>query len=302
MQTDYGKVAVFMGGNAAEREISLKSGQSVLTALQNQKIEAVAIDTKNDLLAQLTQHQPDRVFIALHGRGGEDGLIQGFLETLNLPYTGSGVMGSAIGMDKGRCKKIWSAMDLPTPIAQTITADTDVEHVLQKVGLPLMLKPSHEGSSIGMSRVDTAEQFLPALAIAREFDNEILAERFIDGKEYTVGLLNGQALPVIWVENNATFYDYHAKYEANDTQYHCPCGLSKQAESQLQKLAQSAFKAVGGSGWGRVDFMLDAQKNPWLLEVNTSPGMTDHSLVPMAAQAQGFDFDALVLEILKATL
>ena len=302
MQKNYGKVAVFLGGNSAERDISLISGQAVLTALLRQNVDAVAIDPQQDLLKQIKQHQPDRVFLALHGRGGEDGLIQGFVETLNLPYTGSGVMGSAIGIDKWRCKQIWSSINLATPIAAKITADSDVDKILSAVGLPMILKPAHEGSSVGMSRVDKAEDFLPALAVARQYDDEIIAERFIIGGEYTVALLNNQALPVIQIKNNATFYDYHAKYEANDTQYLCPCGLSATVEQQLQGIAQQAFTAVGASGWGRADFMLDADNKPWLLEINTTPGMTDHSLVPMAAKAQGLDFDALVLAILDNTL
>lgn len=301
MHKDYGKVAVLLGGSSAERNISLLSGQAVLAALLRQQVDAVAIDPQNDLVAQLDQHQPDRVFIALHGRGGEDGLIQGFLETLGLPYTGSGVLGSAIGMDKWRCKQIWTAMDLATPKAVKITADTKIENVVNQVGLPLMLKPAHEGSSVGMSRVDKAEAFLPALAQARQYDDEIIAERFIQGGEYTVAILNGKALPVIHVENNATFYDYHAKYEANDTQYHCPCGLEAALEQKLQYIAEQAFAGVNAQGWGRVDFMLDADQKPWLLEVNTVPGMTDHSLVPMAAKAQGMNFDALVLTILDTS-
>jgi D-alanine-D-alanine ligase len=299
---DYGKVAVFLGGHSAEREISLNSGQAVLAALLRQNIDAVAIDPQQNLLEQIQQHKPNRVFIALHGRGGEDGLIQGFLDTLGLPYTGSGVLGSAIGMDKWRCKQIWQSMGLPTPKAMMIDERTDLTEVLQSLGLPLMIKPPHEGSSVGMSRVDKAHDLPAALAVARAHDAVILAEQFIHGAEYTASLLQTRALPLIRLQTPHSFYDYQAKYHDKTTQYHCPCGLPVALETSLQTMAQQAFVAVGGHGWGRVDFMLDEQQQPWLLEINTSPGMTDHSLVPMAAKAVGLDFDALVLQILANTL
>ncbi len=297
----FGRVAVLMGGSSGERLVSLKSGGAVLAALQRSGIDAVGIDAGRDVLAQLAGGDFDRVFIALHGRGGEDGTLQGGLEMLGLPYTGSGVLGSALGMDKCRTKQLWAGLGLPTPAFRVLTADTDLGQVIADLGLPLAVKPSREGSSLGVTRVNESADLAAAYAKAASLDSEVIAERWIIGREYTVSLLGGVALPVIGLEAAQEFYDYHAKYEANDTVYSVPCGLSAPEEAELQRLAVRAFAALGCSGWGRVDIMRDTAGVPWLLEVNTVPGMTDHSLVPMAALAAGIRFDELVVRILEAT-
>lgn len=297
---EFGKVAVLYGGTAAEREVSLKSGAAVLAALQAQGVDAHGIDFNGDL-APLQSGSFDRVFIALHGRGGEDGQLQGALQTLGIPYTGSGVLGSALGMDKLRCKQLWHGAGLPTPKFLRVSENSDFNAVTAQLGLPLMVKPAHEGSSIGMSKVTDPAQLAHAVRQALHSDDVVLVEQWITGREYTVAILDGMALPAIRLETPHDFYDYEAKYKANTTRYHCPCGLDGAAEARLQKLALDAFNYAGTSGWGRVDVMEDKQGNFWLLEVNTVPGMTDHSLVPMAAKAAGIAFEALVWRILETS-
>ena len=297
----FGRVALLLGGQSAEREISLKSGNAVFAALQRQGVEVVAIDPDAGVLERLRSGGFDRVFIALHGRGGEDGRIQGGLETLGLPYTGSGVLGSALGMDKYRCKRLWQGAGLPTP---DFILARQAEDLLQAepLGFPLIVKPVHEGSSIGMARVEEASQLDAAWAEAARHDPWVLVERWITGPEFTCAILGGEALPLIRLETPRAFYDYQAKYLAEDTRYLCPCGLDPETEERLQTLALAAFEAIGASGWGRVDFMLDATGQPHLLEINTVPGLTDHSLVPMAARARDIDFDTLVWRILETSL
>ena len=302
VQDKFGKVAVLLGGKSAERQVSLNSGQSVLDALLRSGVNAEAFDPLTRPVTELTAY--DRAFIVLHGRGGEDGQIQGVLDWLNIPYTGTRVQGSAIGMDKVKTKQIWQGSELPTAPYRLITADTNFNEVIDKLGLPLIIKPVHEGSSIGMSKVEKAEEFSTALSKATTHDSIVMAEQWITGSEYTVVILNGEALPVIRLEppKDVAFYDYEAKYKRNDTQYGIPSGLSDADEKHLKELALRAFQAVGASGWGRIDAMCDEQGNFWLLEVNTVPGMTDHSLGPKAAQAIGLNFDQLCLTILEQTL
>lgn len=293
-----GKIGVLYGGESAEREISLRSGKAVHAALQALGVDAVAIDVRfNDsLFSQL--RNIDFAFIALHGRGGEDGVIQGLLEIMNIPYTGSGVAASALGMDKLRTKWLWQGAGLPTPEFLAISRPEQLQGLVEKLGGAVMVKPSHEGSSIGMSRATTQAELDAAFAMAQGYDKEILVERWIDGPEFTCTVLNGVALPVIRLKTPNQFYDYEAKYQSNNTQYLIPCGLDAAQESQLQTLSVKAFHAVGCKVWGRVDAMLDQQGRFWLLEVNTVPGMTDHSLVPMAAKAAGQSFEQLVENIL----
>jgi D-alanine-D-alanine ligase len=293
-----------LGGTSAERPVSLNSGAAVLAALTRQGVDAHAFDPANRNLGDLIAGEFDRVFIALHGRFGEDGCMQGALELLDIPYTGSGVMASAIGMDKWRTKLLWRAAGLPTADWEILTAASDFTEVEKKLGLPIFVKPAREGSSIGMSKVTETGTLRAAYATAAEHDNLVLAEKFIDGAEFTVGILGNTALPLIRLEpaKEKEFYDFEAKYLRNDTQYHCPAGLPDLQEMALRHMALDAFRLIGGRGWGRVDVMLDSLGNPYLLEVNTSPGMTDHSLVPMAARAAGLDFDALCLAILEQTL
>lgn len=298
---DFGKVAVLMGGWAAEREVSLVSGRAVLEGLLRRGVDAHGIDVGRDILSVLASGNYDRVFNVLHGRGGEDGVIQGALEILGLPYTGSGVMGSAIGMDKYRSKLLFQALGLPTPGFALIDNDADFEAACE-LGFPLMVKPALEGSSIGMSRADDREQLHAAWAKAAEYDSHVMAERWVTGAEYTAAILGTDALPLIKLETSHPFYDYDAKYVADDTRYLIPCGLDRDGEARLQALALQAFAAVGASGWGRVDILVDEQDRPWLIEVNTVPGMTSHSLVPMAAKAVGMDFDELVWRILSQTM
>lgn len=297
---DFGKVAVLMGGHSAEREISLKSGQAVLGALDKMGIEAIEIDTSTPFIEQLIH--VDRVFIALHGRVGEDGTIQGLLEVLNLPYTGSGVLGSALAMDKLRTKQLWQGTGIPTPPWIRLDEQTDFTQVAEKLGLPLVVKPVMEGSSIGVSKVYDVAQIDQAWQTAKTSHSKVIAERFIAGVEYTAAIIGEQKLPLIRLETPRDFYDYTAKYHDNQTAYLCPCGLSATVEQHLQNLAYQAFQALGATGWGRVDFICDQAGNPWCLEVNTIPGMTDHSLVPMAAREAGINFEELVLRILATTL
>ncbi len=298
---EFGKVAVLMGGQSAEREVSLRSGKAVLDGLLRKGVNAHGIDAGRDVLQQLVDGGYDRVFIVLHGRGGEDGVIQGGLETLGLPYTGSGVQGSSLGMDKYRCKLLWSGLSLPTPGYFMINNESELEAAAE-LGFPQMVKPVHEGSSIGMAKVNTLDELRAAWLAAREYDGQVMVERWITGQEFTASILNDQALPLIRLETPHSFYDYDAKYSSDSTRYHCPCGLDAAKEKELQALALEAFHAVGASGWGRVDIMLDREQQPWLIEVNTVPGMTDHSLVPMAAKQHGLDFDELVWQILATTM
>jgi len=297
--TSYGKVAVLMGGRSAEREVSLRSGAMVLGALRGAGVDAHAFDPSQQTLEALTAQRFDRAFIALHGRFGEDGTVQGALEYLGVPYTGSGVMASALAMDKWRTKLLWQAAGLPTPPWEVMSARTDPVALTARLGLPLMVKPAREGSSIGMSKVTSVEKVAPAYELAARHDDVVLAERFIEGAEYTAAVLGDEVLPLIRLETPREFYDYEAKYHADSTRYHCPCGLAGPAEQAVQAQALAAFRLLGCRGWGRVDCMMDRAGRSYLLEVNTVPGMTDHSLVPMAARARGLAFEALVLRILE---
>ena len=298
-----GKVAVLMGGWSAEREVSLKSGAAVLEALLENKVDAHKIDVQREsIFDDLKNGQFDRVFIILHGPGGEDGVIQSVLEVLQLPYTGSGVLASAIAMDKLRCKELLQGAGLPTPAYMRLEETTDMSYVGATLGFPIMVKPTLEGSSIGMSKVAEEAGLEKAWQLASKFGDSVLAEQWVHGKEYTVAILGRTALPVIRLETKRDFYDYAAKYDDDDTQYHCPCGLNAEEESQLQRLALSAFDAVGAKGWGRVDIMSDEEGKPSVIEINTVPGMTSHSLVPMAAVEKGLSFNELVFNILSQTV
>lgn len=298
----FGKVAVLMGGWSAEREVSLMSGRAVLAGLQRRGIDAHAVDAGRDVLEVLARGAFNRVFIILHGRGGEDGQLQGALELLGLPYTGSGVLASALGMDKWRTKLVWQAGGLPVPEFELLDAGSDFAAVERRLGLPLFVKPANEGSSVGVTKVKQAGDLAAAYRAATEYDSLVLAERFLGGGEFTVAVLDGVALPPVQILPATEFYDYEAKYFRNDTQYRCPCGLPPQQEAQMRRMALQAFALLGCRGWGRVDFLMDSDGGLYPLEVNTVPGMTDHSLVPMAAQAAGIDFDELVWRILAATL
>jgi D-alanine-D-alanine ligase len=289
-----------MGGRSAEREISLKSGTMVLNALRKSGVDAHAFDPRDSGLEELKAQRFERVFIALHGRLGEDGTVQGALEYLGIPYTGSGVMASALAMDKWRTKLLWQAAGLPTPAWELVTARTDPAGLAARLKLPLMMKPAREGSSIGMSKVISVEKIAPARELAARYDDVVIAERFVEGVELTAGILGDEPLPLIRLETPREFYDYEAKYFADDTRYILPCGLSADQERSLQALSLEAFRVLGCSGWGRVDLMLDRAGKPSLLEVNTIPGMTDHSLVPMAARAKGISFEDLCLRILES--
>lgn len=302
LTSEFGKVAVLMGGWSAEREISLKSGQAVYKALRESGVCVDAVDVGRDVMQLLQQGQYDRAFNILHGRGGEDGVIQGVLELMGIPYTGSGVMGSALSMDKLMTKRLWLGSGLPTPRHLVLKQATNFESVVAELGLPLIVKPASEGSSIGMSKVEAVKDLKTAYEEAARFDCPVFAEQWITGEEYTIALLEGEALPVIRLETPKAFYNYEAKYQSTDTQYLCPCGLEAEQESTLKELALEAFEASGATGWGRVDLMVDAKDRPWLIEVNTVPGMTDHSLVPMAARAAGMSFEALVMKILATSL
>jgi D-alanine-D-alanine ligase len=298
----FGKVAVLMGGRSAEREISLRSGQAVLDALQQRGVQALSLDAGgDDFVPQLGSGSFDRAFIVLHGRGGEDGVVQGLLESLGIPYTGSQVLGSALSMDKLRTKQVWAGAGLPTPPFTLLQGEADLQAV-PALGFPVMLKPAREGSSLGMTKVEQERDLKPAWREASRFDREVLAESWVYGVEYTAAIVADAALPLIRLETPREFYDYEAKYVADTTRYHCPCGLLADVETGLQDLAMRAFLAVGASGWGRVDFFLDAAQRPWLIEVNTVPGMTDHSLVPMAAQVYGWDMPELVWRILETSV
>ena len=298
----FGKVAVLMGGWSAERAVSLVSGQAVLRGLQARGVDAHGIDVDRGILKVLADGGFDRAFIVLHGRGGEDGVVQGALDLLGLPYTGNGVLASALGMDKLRTKQVWVGAGLPTPPWRLVESVAELAEAAAALGLPLAVKPSREGSSIGISRVDDASQFQAAWERAAACNSPVLVEPWIVGQEYTGGLLQDAALPLIRLETPRAFYDYEAKYHADDTRYLCPCGLPEAREAELRALVRRAFAAVDGYGWGRVDLLVDAQDRPWLLEVNTVPGMTDHSLVPLAARVAGLSFEDLVWRILETSL
>ena len=299
----FGKVAVLFGGASNEREISIMSGTGVLKALQAKGVDAHAFDPAARDLAALKHEGYARCFIALHGRGGEDGTIQGALQMLGVPYTGSGVMGSAIGMDKWRTKMIWLANDLPTPRYRILDGNEKGDDVARALGLPLIVKPANEGSTLGLTKLTNPARLHAAYELAAKQYNDIaLAESFVDGPEYTAAVLGDTVLPLIRIEAPAGNYDYQNKYFTDDTRYICPCGLPPEPEEALKALVLKAFQLVGCSGWGRVDFMMDKKGNPWLLEVNTVPGMTSHSLVPMAAKVAGMSYEDLCVKILEQTL
>jgi len=298
---DFGRVAVLFGGTSSEREISLLTGRAVLAALQRRGVDAHGFDPAERPLAELQRDGCARVWIALHGPGGEDGTLQGALEFLGMPYTGSGVLGSAIGMDKLRTKRLASAVAIPTAQFVVLRTAADLDVAVEKLGLPMIVKPATQGSSVGMSRVERAADLPAAWRSATQHEPLSFAEPWITGGEYTVAILQGKALPTIRIETPRSFYDYEAKYLRDDTKYHCPSGLSGPAEQYLASLALAAFDACGAEGWGRADFMMDQTGRPLLLEINTVPGMTDHSLVPMAARAAGIDFDELVWRVLETS-
>jgi len=298
----FGRVAVVMGGWSAERPVSLDSGKAVHAALVSKGVDAQQVDVDRRRLLDLAREGFDRVWLALHGPGGEDGIAQSALELQGLPYTGSGVLACALSMDKARCKALWAARGIPTPAHQLVDVAAQPAEIVDMLGLPLFVKPSHEGSSIGMSRVDRQDQLPAAIAEAARYDSEVLVEQFVDGPEYTAAIIEDRSLPLIHIETPRRFYDYEAKYAADNTLYHCPSGLDAEREASLQRLCRRAFDVIGGRGWGRLDFMLDRSGNPWFLEMNASPGMTSHSLVPTAAQAVGMDFGALAWRILESTL
>jgi len=297
----FGRVAVLMGGPAAEREVSLNSGKAVTRALITQGVDATAVDVNSlhDLI-EIAKHY-DRAFIALHGRWGEDGVVQAVLEELKLPYTGSGVAASAIAMDKLRTKLLWLGAGLKTPRFIWVSEQAPLNVETFSIPFPVIVKPSREGSSIGMRKVESVSQLEEAVAYAQKYDSDVLVEQWVTGREYTGAVLNGEALPLIELKTSHDFYDFDAKYCSSDTQYICPCGLDSELEDELKSWVLHAFNVIGAEGWGRVDFMLDEQNTPWLIELNTVPGMTSHSLVPMAAQAAGHSFEQLVVDILLST-
>ncbi|MBX2849005.1 MAG: D-alanine--D-alanine ligase [Acidiferrobacterales bacterium] len=298
----FGKVAVLMGGISAEREVSLNSGAAVLAALLEAGVDAHKVDANPDNIGKLQDQDFDRAFVVLHGRWGEDGVVQGALQAINMPYTGSSVLGCALAMDKVRSKQIWQTVGLPTAKYRVIKGESDLAGIIDELGLPLFLKPAREGSSVGIGKVDREENLLSTWQAAAKVGDDVLAEQFNDGAELTVTILDGQPLPVIEMISANDFYDYEAKYQSDDTRYICPAELDAKLVQQVQSIALQAFQSLDCAGWGRVDVMLTAEQKPMLLEVNTVPGMTDHSLVPMAAAAAGMDFQALVLAILEQTL
>ncbi len=296
--TQHGKVAVLYGGSSAERDISIQSGTAVLGALLKSGVDAHPFDPSEQGVHKLLENGFQRAFIVLHGRLGEDGTIQGALELMGMPYTGSGVLASALAMDKWRSKLVWQAVVLPTQGYELLDLNSDLVVVAEKLSLPLFVKPVNEGSSVGISKVKKLSELRPAYVEAAKYDQLVMAEEFVSGGEYTVAILGKQALPVIKIESAKEFYDFEAKYLRNDTRYLCPSGLSQEKEVEMQRLALKSFALIGGSGWGRVDFLMDEANRPYLLEINTVPGMTDHSLVPMAARQAGMSFEQLVLNIL----
>ncbi|WP_274585732.1 D-alanine--D-alanine ligase [Neisseria leonii] len=299
MTQHFGKVAVLMGGFSSEREVSLNSGRAVLAALQSKGVDAHAFDPKETPLADLKTQGFDRAFNILHGSFGEDGTVQGALNALGIPYTGCGVMASAIGMDKYRCKLLWKGLDLPVPDYAVLSDDCDFDAVEARLGLPLFVKPAAEGSSVGVVKVKETGRLKSVYADLKQFKGEIIAERFIGGGEYTCAVLNGRALPSVRIIPATEFYDAEAKYSRDDTQYLCPSDLPDEDERQMGSLAERAFAAIGGTGWGRIDFLKDGDGRLYLLEANTLPGMTGHSLVPKAAAQAGIGFADLCIEILK---
>ena len=298
----FGKVALLLGGTSAEREVSLKSGATVLAALQARGVDVHSVDVGSDVLQQLLAGGFDRCFIMLHGRGGEDGTMQGALELLGLPYTGSGVLASSLGMDKWRSKLLWQSLGLPVPACVVLDGESDFAAVEKQLGLPLFVKPAREGSSVGISKVTKQGELAAAYAKAVEHDSLVLAEQYLGGGEYTVAILDGQPLPVVKIVPKAEFYDYEAKYLGDDTEYLCPADLGEEKTREMQQLALRAFTALGCHGWGRIDILLDEQGRAFLLEANTLPGMTDHSLVPMAARVAGIGIEDLVWRILEGSM
>lgn len=299
---EFGRVAVMMGGSAAERPVSLRSGAAVYDALKRKGVDAVAIDVTGSPIDALAGQKFDRVFNIIHGRGGEDGVLQGVLEVLGIPYTGSRVMASALTMDKLRTKLCWQGYGLATPKWFLMKSEDDLDACIEKLGFPVIVKPAQEGSSIGMSKAANREELLQALTLAAQYRCDVYAETWVTGREYTVAILNGRPLPIIRLETPNAFYDYEAKYQATTTQYHCPCGLDEDQERELGNLAVKAGEVVGIKGWARVDVFIDADGQYQLIEINTVPGMTDHSLVPMAAKQAGIDFDELVWRVLETSL
>lgn len=299
---EFGKVAVLFGGSSAERLVSLESGRAVLDALLHRNVDAHGIDVGEDVLTQLARDRYDRAFVILHGRGGEDGTLQGALDTIGIAYTGSGVLGSALSMDKVRTKNLWQAVGIPTPPFRVVRSESELVWAAKELGLPLIVKPVHEGSSIGVSKIADLWELNKAWYRAAHYDPLVLVERWIDGAEYTAAILNQTVFPLIRLETPRSFYDFDAKYSDNaETRYCCPCGLDTHQEEFFGDIALRAFEVLGAYGWGRVDFLCDAQGEPWFIEMNTVPGMTDHSLVPMAARAAGISFDQLVWRILETS-
>ncbi len=297
MSDDFGKVAVLMGGDSNERTVSLLSGEAVLHALKRLGINAEAFDPSSRDINEIQSY--NRAFIALHGRGGEDGSMQAFLKSKNIAYTGSDSLSSAIGMDKLKTKLLWRSLNISTPDFLQVTEKTSYEEIMSAIGVPFFIKPSNEGSSIGIDKIKNEKQYQDAFLKTSKIDANVIVEKFVDGEEFTVAIVNDKTLPVIKIKPSNEFYDYQAKYIKDDTQYICPSGIEKQKEVSISKEALQAFKIIGCSSWGRVDFMMDKQGRHYFIEVNTSPGMTSHSLVPMAAKEVGINFDQLVLEILK---
>jgi D-alanine-D-alanine ligase len=297
LRDDFGKVAVLMGGDSNERAVSLLSGGAVFLALKRLGIEAEAFDPSDRDINEIQSYS--RVFIALHGRGGEDGSVQAFLKSKNVAYTGSDSLSSAIGMDKIKTKLLWRSLNIPTPDFLQVNEKTSYIEILDAISVPFFIKPSNEGSSIGIDKIKNEKQYQEAFLKTSKIDTNVIVEKFVDGEEFTVAIVNGKTFPVIKIKPSNEFYDYEAKYIKDDTQYICPSGIEKNKEASISEEALKAFKAVGCSSWGRVDFMMDKAGRHYFIEVNTSPGMTSHSLVPMAAKEVGINFDQLVLEILK---
>lgn len=298
-----GNIAVLLGGESSEREVSLKSGNAVIAAFRHLGVDVVAIDVPTaELASALRANDIAHCFVVLHGGDGEDGTVQALLDSLGITFTGSDMLGCAIGMDKYRTKLLWRGAGIPTADFMAVTATTSWQAVEAQLGGKVMIKPAHEGSSIGMAVVDSAGSFSNAMADALRYDSQVIAEKWITGREYTVAILNGKALPMIRLQTSHAFYDYEAKYQSDDTQYICPCGLAAEDEARVQEIAVRAFDLLGCKGWGRIDVMQDADGSFYLLEVNTVPGMTDHSLVPMAAKAAGMSFDELVANIFNLSL
>lgn len=299
--SDFGKVGVLMGGVSAERDISLNSGNAVLSALLRCNVEAIGIDIGADPCKALDVNPIDRAFIIVHGRGGEDGVLQGLLDSLGIPYTGSGVLGSALAMDKIKTKLCWRGAQIPTPSWCVLEHPADLRFCGENMGFPVIVKPALEGSSLGMNKASNEDELQRAWQEAAKYDCEIFAESWVEGKEYTASIVKNTALPLIRLETPREFYDFDAKYLSDTTQYIVPCGLDRDTEQSIQEMSLNAAKTLGVSGWGRADFLLDEKGKPWFIEVNTIPGLTDHSLVPMAAQAAGINFDELVCKILETS-